>query len=599
MQSTTSVAHRRPIMLRRGPADFAALFVLLVIFTAIIAGSLWNFWHTERIYTGVTVSGISIGGQTRAEALQRLTRQLPTWPLPPVQLEGAGRSFPLQSTHVRASADLTAAVNQAYQIGRSPELVPNLLSQARTVLFGNEITPPLRFDHAQLRAGIETIAAALARPARPARIIGDTTIPAQVGLVVDVDATLQNVMARLTQTDFAAQVNAPLVVTEVQAQQLVAAPDGVSARTRLPAPLLLRSEALGIEFALDPVTLVALQPGESGALDVSALRGWLEELALQIDRPARDARLRWDFVNGGARVVQASTPGLRLDVEATLLAVQEALTVNGDSANLVVERVLPAVDSNRVAEMGIQELVASGTTYYAGSSASRVRNVEVAAALLEGVVIPPGGVFSFNDNVKDVSSANGFEDSLVIWGDRTAVGVGGGVCQVSTTVFRAAYEGGFPIVERYNHGYVVSWYGEPGLDATIFTPTVDFRFRNDTGAFLLLEPVVDSANGVITINLYGTSPNRTVTLSQPEITKVIQPEPPAYVVDETLAPGAQEQVEWEKEGMTVSVTRSIVENGESRTDTLVSEYTPWKAVYLVGPGTDIPATETPIATPAP
>ena len=94
-------------------------------------------------------------------------------------------------------------------------------------------------------------------------------------------------------------------------------------------------------------------------------------------------------------------------------------------------------------------------------------------------------MFSFNENVEDVTAANGFEDSLIIWGDRTAVGVGGGVCQVSTTVFRAAYEAGLPILERYNHGYVVSWYGEPGLDATIYTPSVDFKFRNDTGAYLL------------------------------------------------------------------------------------------------------------------
>ena len=203
-------------------------------------------------------------------------------------------------------------------------------------------------------------------------------------------------------------------------------------------------------------------------------------------------------------------------------------------------------------------------------------------------MIPPGGVFSFNEIVRDVSSANGFEDSLVIWGDRTAVGVGGGVCQVSTTVFRAAYEGGFPLVERYNHGYVVDWYGEPGMDATIFTPTVDFKFRNDTNAYLLIDPVVDSANGVVTFNFYGTRPDRTVTVGKPQITDVVKPEPAVYTVDESLATGQTKQVEWEKEGMSVTVTRTIVENGTTRTDTLESEYQPWQAVYLVGPGTLAP-----------
>jgi len=241
--------------------------------------------------------------------------------------------------------------------------------------------------------------------------------------------------------------------------------------------------------------------------------------------------------------------------------------------------------------MGLRELVISSQTSFAGSSASRLRNVEVAAQQFEGVVIPPGETFSFNEIVRDVSSANGFEDSLIIWGDRTAVGVGGGVCQVSTTLFRAAYEGGFPIVERYNHGYIVDWYGEPGLDATIFTPTVDFRFRNDTDAYLLIDPEVDSANGILVVNFYGTRPARTVTIGAAQITDRIEPETPLYTVDEKLEPGQSQQVEWQKAGMTVVITRTIVENDIPRTDTLRSQYQPWRAVYLVGPGTPIPTPE--------
>jgi vancomycin resistance protein YoaR len=239
--------------------------------------------------------------------------------------------------------------------------------------------------------------------------------------------------------------------------------------------------------------------------------------------------------------------------------------------------------------MGIRELVVGETTYFAGSSGERMRNIAVAAAKFEGVVIPPGGIFSFNQYVEDVSAANGFEDSLIIWGDRTAVGIGGGVCQVSTSIFRSAYAAGLPIVERYNHGYVVSWYGEPGLDATIFTPTVDFRFRNDTGAYLLMEPVMNADAGTLTINLYGTKPNRQVIISEP-VKKDIQPPPPAlYTVDTSLAPGQIKQVDWQQQGMTVEVTRTIIENGETRSETLVSKYQPWRAVYLVGSEADIPA----------
>ncbi|PJF45483.1 MAG: vancomycin resistance protein, partial [Candidatus Thermofonsia Clade 3 bacterium] len=126
-------------------------------------------------------------------------------------------------------------------------------------------------------------------------------------------------------------------------------------------------------------------------------------------------------------VLSPSFPGRTLDVDATIAAIRSAVAGGADEASLVIKTIEPAVDMNRIAEMGIRELVASGRTYFAGSSASRIRNIEVAAKQFEGVVIPPNGIFSFNQIVRDVSSANGFEDSLIIWGDRTAVGVGGGV----------------------------------------------------------------------------------------------------------------------------------------------------------------------------
>jgi hypothetical protein len=147
-------------------------------------------------------------------------------------------------------------------------------------------------------------------------------------------------------------------------------------------------------------------------------------------------------------------------------------------------------------------------------------------------------------------------------------------------------------LERYNHGYVVSWYGEPGLDATIFTPSVDFRFRNDTGAHLLLEPVVNAADGTITFNLYGTKPAREVVIGAPQISDVVAPAPPIYAVDPSVATGGRRQVDWETEGMTVAVQRTITENGETRVETLKSKYQPWRAVYLVGSEAELPPTPT-------
>jgi vancomycin resistance protein YoaR len=248
------------------------------------------------------------------------------------------------------------------------------------------------------------------------------------------------------------------------------------------------------------------------------------------------------------------------------------------------------------------ELVSEGTTNFAGSSRERVQNIVAAANRFRNVVVPPGAEFSFNEHVGEINAESGFVDSYIIWGDRTAVGIGGGVCQVSTTAFRAAFYGGFPITERWAHGYVVSWYGEPGLDATIFTPWVDLRFRNDTGKFLLIKASVDTARSSIAFRFYGTKPARTVEMDKPEISNTRAPEGPIYQEDLTLAAGVLKQVEWARNGMDVVITRRVrTADGQVREDVFRSEYQPWRSLFLVGPGVPVPegAKIVPVATPTP
>jgi vancomycin resistance protein YoaR len=581
--------HGAALSLRRSVFDFAALLLLVVVLAVVAGSALWHFWFANRIYYGVSVAGVPVGGMTRASALQLLDERFAQTPLAPLSLHYGGQHWPLSIDQVPVQADLLSAVNQAYLVGRQGDFSARMVQQMLTVVRGHDVTPPLAVEEGVLRAAVAQLAAQVNRPGRAAGQIGDVSIPAQAAVTVDVEQTTQAALAALRTSLWNQTIQAPFVVREETPVAAAPAPEPNTAPFTS-RPLRVRDEGSGLEFAIDGATLGQLRAGAgSSQLDEGALRTLIAGWAAQIDRAPRDARLHFNPNTGGLTVMQSSAYGRKLDIDATANAVREADATGLTQARLVVEELAPAVDANRIAEMGIRELVSSGTTYFKGSSAARIRNIEVAAEKFEGVVIPPNGIFSFNKIVENVTSANDFEDSLIIWGDQTVVGVGGGVCQVSTTVFRAAYNGGMPIVERYNHGYIVDWYGEPGLDATIFTPSVDFRFRNDTGAYLLIDPVVDSANGVITFNFYGTRPNRVVTIGTPVKTDIKQPEPATYTVDVSLAPGQRKQVEWEKPGMTVTVTRTIVENGTTRTDTLTSRYVPWRAVYLVGPGSDAPA----------
>jgi vancomycin resistance protein YoaR len=204
------------------------------------------------------------------------------------------------------------------------------------------------------------------------------------------------------------------------------------------------------------------------------------------------------------------------------------------------------------------------------------------------VVVPPGQIFSFNQHLGPVTAEAGFDESAVIFGDRTAVGIGGGVCQVSTTAFRAAFFGGFELIERWAHGYRVSWYeigSTVGLDATIYTPNVDFKFRNDSGHYLLIQTKTDVGAGTLTFRFYGTPTNREVIVSEPVITNQVKHGPPIYEETPTLPKGIIKQVDWAKDGLDVTITR-LVKQGDTilYEDKIISHYQPWQAVYQVGTG---------------
>jgi vancomycin resistance protein YoaR len=195
----------------------------------------------------------------------------------------------------------------------------------------------------------------------------------------------------------------------------------------------------------------------------------------------------------------------------------------------------------------------------------------------------------------EVTKEEGYDESLIIFGNETIPDVGGGICQVSTTAYRAAFWAGFPIVERWAHAYRVGYYeqgGQPvGLDATIYSPHVDLKFVNASPYHLLIETYVNQTDSTLTYKFYSTGTGRIVELEGPVVTDVIEHGDPVYKEDASLAPGEIKQVEWATNGLTSVITRVIrgASTGEViQREEFKSKFRPWNAVYLVGPGTDVP-----------
>ena len=319
----------------------------------------------------------------------------------------------------------------------------------------------------------------------------------------------------------------------------------------------------------------------------------LTNLSESIDLNAQDAQ--FTFENGKVSAFKISKDGQKLDVEKTKQIINEyvkSLTSyenidhNTIKIPLPVYKVLPNIATENSNSYGIIELIGKGESHFAHSAASRIHNINLAASRINGRLVAPGATFSINDAIGDISAATGFEPAYIIKGGQTVLGDGGGVCQVSTTLFRAALNTGLPIVERYAHAYRVGYYeqdGPPGFDATIYAPNYDLKFKNDTGNYILIQTEIDIKNAYLAFNIYGTSDGRQVEISKPRIYGQSPPPPDLYQDDPTLDAGVIKQTDFAAPGAKVDFDYKVVKNGETLTEkTFRSNYRPWQAVFLRG-----------------
>ncbi|MEN9389281.1 MAG: hypothetical protein RLY61_365, partial [Candidatus Parcubacteria bacterium] len=235
---------------------------------------------------------------------------------------------------------------------------------------------------------------------------------------------------------------------------------------------------------------------------------------------------------------------------------------------------------------GIKELIGYGTSKYLGSIPSREKNLLLASERINGALVAPGQLFSFNKTVGDINAKTGYASAYVIQNGRTVLGDGGGVCQTSTTIFRAALNTGLEIVTRHPHAYRVAYYEQdsgPGFDASIYQPSLDFQFKNDTANYILIETTANTEEKTLRFNIYGTQDGRKVEVSKPVLSNQIAPPATAYIDDPTLNKGVRVQTEHATWGAKAILTRTVTKDGDIlHNDTFTSNYQPWRAVYMVG-----------------
>jgi vancomycin resistance protein YoaR len=567
--------------------------VVAAVFLTAFAGS------PARLANGVHVAGVDVGGLTPKEARKLLERRFEDVQRTPIRFVAGGKSFQLMAVQLGIQPDFADAVEAARREGDG--FGPVRGYRRLQLRFGEQdVQPRVSVWDSAVGFKVGQIAKAVDRRPREAALVRHglkiALVDGREGRVLDREAAAHVVVSTLS-TFRRAPVTLPVRTAEPTVQTSRLEPALRRARTAVSEPVRLVLAARAYRLPRWRVAqLLELPAGGRTALRIGgpAADDYFQALARTVETKPEDA----GFAVDGTKVsIVPGKAGIGLDAVASARAILAAATSPGNrEAHLVTQQTQPARTTAEVKTMGIVGLVSSYETIYGGDS-NRRHNVQLVAHLVDNHLIAPGAEFSFNKTTGERTAAKGFLEAPVIINGELQTGLGGGICQVSTTIFNAAFEAGLSITERTNHALYISHY-PLGRDATVDYPSLDLKFQNDTGHWLLLRTFVGESS--LVVNLYGTPIHRKVEVETAPL-RVVGPPPIERVKDPTLDKGEVEVDEYGVPAQTTSVHRRVFSpSGKLMYDsTWVSNYRAEPKVVRVGVKKEAPATTTTATTPQP
>jgi vancomycin resistance protein YoaR len=567
-------APRRPLRL--------AVWAVAAFAITLVASALAFAGPRDEIAAGVRVAGVDVGGLDRAEAERLLAAKAERYASVPVVFTAGETSWSLRPQQLDVRADWGRAVADAQAAGDAPWLFRGIRRLAVRVL-GADVAPRADVYEAALDYHVGRIAASVRVAPRDAAIVlrkmEPVVIPSRNGRLLDeqrAKTVLVAALAGFERRSVALPVRErPAAVTTAE---LASVAEDV--RTALSAPV--RFGYNGAHWRIHPPELASflvLPARGRSELDVGgpAARSYFARLARAVDRNPRNA----DFaVTSGGRVeVVPGANGRELDVRGTERALLAAATSRDKrEAELVVPVVEPKLTTREARSYRITRVLSSFATAYAGD-ADRIRNLQLAVSHLDGTLIAPGEAFSFNDVVGPRTRERGFRPAPVIMGGEYEQGIGGGVSQVATTVFNAAWEAGLKISDRTAHELYISRY-PPGRDATVNFPDIDLKFVNDTRNWIFMRAVTGETG--IAVTLLGAPSGRRV-VSEAGPLREVGPARVKKILDPTLFEGERIVVEDGEPARAITVTRKVYAGDRVRySETWTTTYRSEPKIVRVG-----------------
>ncbi len=575
----------------------ALLAVLVAIAGIVLLYSERDFSH--RIYPNISVRGVPVGNQTLDSAERRLERHYADFLSYPLELRYGDRVWQPTLKQLGVEADFAAALEQAYAIGRTDTRADNLRTVAATWDQGVELPLRLRIDQTVMQRYLLSLAREIEGAPRNAalQLKGSelTLLPDAVGTQLLVDETLAEMTAALQSLE---PQPISLRTRELPPRLVATDLDPIIAEIRraLAGPIVLATDEQAWQWDVEEIAeWLTLRETRSADglpqydldIDTAAIRSELAPIAAELRREGTLPRVNWN--DGNMQIIAPGEPGEGLNVNAAFAAMNAALQGSEREIALQMMPLDPPVMQSNLASLGIVEPIATGVSSFSRSEAYRITNIRAGARRMHGILVPPGKEFSFNDNLGAVDASNGFVQGLAIVDNRTQEEWGGGLCQVSTTMFRAAFWAGLPIIERNEHAFRIGWYEElgepPGFDAAIFTPWTDLRFRNDTGGWILIQAWADTNRQRLYITLYGAPSAREVTMDYRILKHLPKPRESVTVEDPNLPRGTFKRTDYARSGLEMELYRTVYENGGVRSrDVFPTVFQPWPDVYVRGTG---------------
>lgn len=569
------------------------LSVVIVVTIASLGAGVWSWAATQgnRIVPHVRILGINVGGMTRLEATKTIQQALDRRWKDGVRVRFDDKTITLGTQRSLINYEIETTILQAKQLGRAGSRIKRLTTPILVAVFGYDLQPTVTINKVALKEHVTRTLGEDLQDHRDARLIveaTDTTSTVRVeseemgrhlnveGLITALEQAAlskdNTVISLKTTVDEPTVTSADLTRLVPEAQDWLArAPFTLSVEDI--KWIVKRSDVanwINVNTSTHPLSLI---------ISTNALTRHARLHAKDLLKPVHDGHIVVDE-DGKATAFEAPEEGVDIDTSTTIDHILTGWQAGSSTISIALARIEPKIlgDGER---LGIHEIVGVGRSTFSGSPINRRKNIALGAKKVTMTLVPPNEEFSMLKTLGVIDGEHGWLPELVIKGNKTTPEFGGGLCQVGTTMFRAALASGFPITERRNHSYRVRYYEPAGTDATIYDPAPDFKFKNDLAGRILITTRVQGDNLIFTV--WGKKDGRTVTQTSSKVFNIVAAPPKKVIETLDLKPGEEKCSEKEHAGADAQFDYTVTyPDGNVIKKSFFSRYKPWQAVCLKG-----------------